>query len=47
MTGRNPTPEVSERVRSRVRDRLESVDRGWKATLVGVAITLLYAVGVV
>ncbi len=47
MTGREPTPEGPERVLSRVRDRLGSVDRGWKATLVGVAITLLYALGVV
>lgn len=47
MNGREPTPAGSERVLSRVRGRLGSVDRGWKATLFGVAITLLYALGVV
>jgi hypothetical protein len=47
MNGRKPTPEGFKRVLSRVRDRLGSVDRGWKATLVGVSITLLYALGIV
>lgn len=47
MNGPEPTSEGVERVSSWVRDRLGSVDRGWKATLVGVAITLLYAIGVV
>jgi hypothetical protein len=46
MNGRPPTRDGSENTRSRVRDRLRSVDRGWKATLVGVVIALLYAVGV-
>lgn len=47
MNGRKPTYGGSESALSRVRDRLGSVDRGWKATLVGVVIALLYAVGVV
>lgn len=42
-----PTSAGSETALSRIRARLASVDRGWKATFVGVAITLLYAVGVV
>jgi len=42
-----PTSAGSETALSRIRGRLASVDRGWKATLLGVAITLLYAGGVV
>ncbi|MEF8780865.1 MAG: hypothetical protein V5A46_09335 [Haloferacaceae archaeon] len=47
MNGRKPGRSGSELSLSRVRDRLGSLDRGWKATLVGVVIALLYAVGVV
>ena len=47
MNGRGPARDGNGGLLSRVRDRLRSVDRGWKATLVGVALALLYAVGVV
>jgi len=47
MNGRKPSRSGSESVQSRVRDRLGSVDRGWKATLVGLVVAFLYAVGVV
>jgi hypothetical protein len=47
MKNRTPPDDGSGGTLSRVRWRLASVDRGWKATLVGVAITLLYGVGVV
>jgi hypothetical protein len=47
MNGRSPTRDGSESTLSQVRTRLGSVDRGWKATLVGVVLALLYAVGVV
>lgn len=47
MNSRTPPSDGSEHMLSRIRRRLASIDRGWKATLVGVAITLLYAVGVV
>lgn len=47
MNGRKPRLGGSESALSQVRDRFGSIDRGWKATLVGVVIALLYAVGVV
>jgi len=47
MNGPKPEPEGSESALSRVHARFGSVDRGWKATLVGVAIAVLYAAGVV
>ena len=47
MNGRDPTREGQNGLLSRIRDRLRSVDRGWKAALVGVVIVLLYAVGVI
>ncbi|WP_188787294.1 hypothetical protein [Halobellus salinus] len=47
MNSRTPPPDGPDGTLSRIRERLASVDRGWKATLVGVAITLLYAAGVV
>ena len=47
MNRRSPRRDGSESTLSRVRNRVGSVDRGWKATFVGVAITLCYAAGVV
>lgn len=47
MNGRESARDGEDGFLSRVRDRLQAVDRGWKATLVGVVIALLYAIGVV
>jgi len=47
MNRRKPTIGGSESTLSRLRDRLGSLDRGWKATFVGVGIALLYAGGVI
>lgn len=47
MSERQSARDGDGGVLSRVRDRVRSVDRGWKATLVGVAVALLYAVGIV